>query len=228
MISQRIILAGGGNARQSQAVDNFFVNLLSNNNFLFVPQAISPQMWPYEKTLRWIQKPKAFGKVKITMLKDFEQLSLEYLMTFDAVYLMGGNTYKLLKVLRDTDLEEFLPLYLKLGKLVYGLSAGAIVMGAHVKTAAVEPEKDENDVGIRDLSSLNLLNGAIVATHYVEEMDDELFGMGKQGNRMILCIPETSGIFVENNNCMVIGNDPVTIINCNEKYSLQKGSEFKI
>ena len=130
--------------------------------------------------------------------------------------------------MRETGLSKYLIEYLNHGKTIYGISAGAIVMGAHINTASIGPERDENLVGIMDCLALNVLNKAIVATHYVAEMNKALFKMSKQDRRKIICIPETSGVFVYKNKCKVLGFDPVTIIDSGKKRILNKGRIFKI
>ena len=228
MNKQKIILAGGGDAEESYLVDELFKDILPSKSFLFLPQAISPEIWSYEKSFEWIGKPKAFKDFNITMWKEIKNVTLNELLEYEAIYLMGGNTFKLLKCLRDTHMFELLKDYLNHGKTIYGISAGAIIMGRHIKTAALGPEKDENLVSLKDFTSLDLLNGAIVLTHYNEEVDQELFEMSKNDGKKIICIPETSGILVEELICSVIGPDSVVVIDFPNKNSFEKGSSFQI
>jgi dipeptidase E len=228
MSDSKIILAGGGDASESYLVDSFFTTLLDNKNFLFLPQAISPETWSYDDALSWVKKSKPFESIAITMCDNLKKLSLDWLLQFDAIYLMGGNTYNLLKKLRETNLDTLLLEYLKKGRIIYGLSAGAIVIGKDIRTAALGSEKDENTVGLTDLTSLNLLSGVIVATHYISDMDYDLFEISKNSNSKVLCIPEASGVFVETKICQVIGPDPITIIEYPNKTEVEAGKQFNL
>lgn len=226
MINQRIILAGGGDAPESHLVDLFFSTLLPNKKILFIPQACSPEMWSFQEAYSWIKIPAAFSQVEITMCENINELDSNLLKQFDAIYLMGGNTFKLLKVIRDSKLEEVIIPFLEKGGIVYGLSAGAIVLGAHIETATSGPEKDENSVGIVNFNSLNLLNGYVVATHYVEEMDEDLFIFSKKNK--VLAIPEASGVFIHNQICEVLGYDSITIFDLDQKKYFKPGSKFEL
>lgn len=226
--NRKIILSGGGDAEQSYMVDEFLTTLLPNKTFLFLPQAVSPELWSFKESWDWINIPSAFHELKITMCEDIKNINLKYLLEFDAIYLMGGNTYKLLKTIQESSLNTLLLDYLNHGKVLLGLSAGAIVMGNNISTAAIGPEKDENNVGLNNLNSLNFLNGNIVATHYVKEMDEELFEISSRYKSKIICIPETSGVFIENDSCYVIGHDPIVLIESSEKNYFKQGTYFNL
>ena len=73
----KMILAGGGNAEQSTLVDEYFSDLIPKMKMLFIPQAVSPSHWSYEKALEWIHKPTAFRDFSITMLKDLNGKTID-------------------------------------------------------------------------------------------------------------------------------------------------------
>jgi len=49
------------------------------------------------------------------------------LQKYDTVYIGGGDTFKLLKLIRESGFDEKLLRYYKSGGAIYGGSAGAII-----------------------------------------------------------------------------------------------------
>src|SRR5688572_14846997 len=117
----RLILAGGGDASQSILTDEFYISLLEKGNILFLPQAISPETWSYERAFEWIQKPVPFKKLEIFMWNNLDDKRYGDVEKFESIYLMGGNTFKLLKVLRDTGFDQLLSKFVRDNNVVYGI-----------------------------------------------------------------------------------------------------------
>lgn len=112
--------------------------------------------------LRAIRRYKPFGFSRFGMLAADEPFTREDLKrTFDsdAIYLAGGNTFYFLKHLRAAGLLPRLRKYVRDGGVLAGLSAGAILMTPTIGLAGYPPEDaDENDVKLRDLSALGLVD----------------------------------------------------------------------
>jgi dipeptidase E len=91
----------------------------------------------------------------------------------------GGNTFELLYNLRKSELDKTIINFSKKEEFVIGgFSAGAIVLSPTIKTASVpsgnDPEDfvDENNVGITDLTGLNIINFEIIP-HYDKKKDKQ-------------------------------------------------------
>jgi len=227
---RKFILAGGGDAKQSKEVDEFFSALLPRKKFLFIPHAVAPHIWSYEKTYEWIQKPVAFKNVDIVMWEDIENKTLADLEEFDAIYIMGGNTFTMLDQLKKTHFLDFLPDFLDTGKLVYGISAGAILMGKSIAIAEIGPEGegDTNEASITTLDGLNLLQNHTVYTHYLESEDEQLFAYSKKHGSPIIGIPEESGVYVEGTDLKVLGTKPIVVLKNEEKTVYEVGKKFAL
>lgn len=83
--------------------------------------------------------------------------------------LRGGNTFKLLKEIKESKFDILLEKYLKNVGFVYGGSAGAIIFGKSIETSS---HADKNIVGLTELSGLNMLNGFDVWCHYNPKEDN--------------------------------------------------------
>ena len=213
----KMILAGGGDAEQSNQIDAFFLEHLPKRKFLFIPHAIAPKLWTYERAFAWIQKPKAFEDVDIVMWKDLKGKTVDDLAVFDAIYLMGGNTFELLYQLKESAFISLMRTFLENGKIVYGISAGAYVLGKDIQDRIPAEDEDKNKIGLRDLSALNLLCGYNVHCHYLPEHNEQLLEFVKKYQTPLIAIPERSGVYVDGANCLSLGYEPV--------YLYQKGGE---
>ena len=224
-----MILAGGGNADKSNIVDEFFISLLPRKKFLFIPQAIAPKICSYTEAEEWIHKPTAFKGIEIVTWENIEHKSLEDLLEFDAVYLMGGNTFELLFQLRTSGLLELIPQYLESGKTVYGISAGAYVLGKDIQDRIPPDNDDKNAIGLKDLNALNLLNGYSVHCHYLPEHDKQLFTFNKRAQNPLIAIPEDSGVYVQNGTYLALGKSPVYLFkNDGSKTEINPNSHFSL
>jgi peptidase E len=223
----KLILAGGGEPHQSLEVDLFFHRFLSQKKILFLPDAVAPEMWTIAEALNWLKSQTVFDDCQIDVWEQLD-MSIADILLYDAIYIMGGNTFKLLKVINDNNLPTIFREFLGQEKIIYGISAGAIVMGNSIETAETGPEKDENYLGLTDLSALSYLPNYLIATHYLVESDPELIELSLRLNKKVIGIPETSGLYVDNTECQVIGKDAICIFSEGAKQSIDSSTIFSI
>jgi len=90
-----------------------------------------------------------------------ESLSLEGV---DLLWVNGGNTFRLLKALKDSN---FLEQLLGFSGFYIGVSAGSVVLGPNIEIAKIA---DENTANINDFSGFNIVNFTVFP-HY-ENIND--------------------------------------------------------
>ena len=73
--------------------------------------------------------------------------------------MIGGNTFYLLKELREKNLVEKIIQAINNGVIYIGSSAGSIILGKTIETAL---PYDENWVGLEDFSGLNIVDEIII------------------------------------------------------------------
>jgi len=125
------------------------------------------------------------------------------LQQYTAIFIGGGNTFKLLKEIKDSRFDEKLLEYLNHGGFVYGGSAGAIIFGKTIKSAEYA---DINNVGLTDLSGFNLIGGKDIFCHYSAN-DNEFI---KNYDNDLYILYEESGLFVEHNKIKSVGKPYLT------------------
>ncbi len=92
--------------------------------------------------------------------------------SYGTIYICGGNTFKLLKFSKEANLKSSVKSLLKRNGTYIGVSAGNIIVGPSIAIAG-EVSADKNDIGLKDLTGLNITN-LIVLPHYSPEMEKEI------------------------------------------------------
>ena len=78
---------------------------------------------------------------------------------FDIIYMMGGNTFYLLDVIRKTQFNKTILDFINKGKIYIGSSAGSEILGNSIDVAL---GYDENNVNMVDFTGLKIVDGLIV------------------------------------------------------------------
>ncbi len=213
----RLYLAGGGDEKQSFKVDEQFLKDIKN--ILYVPLA-----WKNDNfgpCLEWFQNLVSLHKkAEIDMLTDAnKEIDLS---NFDAVYIGGGNTFKLLKRLKESKLYDKLLKFYKNGGTVYGGSAGAIIWGKDISTS-----NDKNEVQLQNLEGFNQVRGFNVACHYLDSQLKDLQQEVKKNGIGVIAIPEKSAIFIEKDKIKVMGKERITIVTPEETKTYKPDTEIK-
>lgn len=91
----------------------------------------------------------------------------ELLPSFDVVYVQGGNTFYLLKWVKDSGFDTVIKEFVGEGKLYIGVSAGSIIAGPDIEIAGWKG-LDPNEVGLEDFSGLGFVPFCIFP-HYKPE-----------------------------------------------------------
>ena len=210
----KLYLSGGGDENQTYNADKqIFADV---KKILYIPLA-----WEGDKSYalckKWFEnmiskhKPISYDMI-ITGTTD------RNLNNYDLIYIGGGNTFKLLKELRASDLSKKIIDFLNNGGSVYGGSAGAIIWGKHIdqkyrkKIISSSTDADKNKVKQSNTSGFNLVKGYDIQCHFIDEELNEYIEYSKNKSVKILAIPEESVLEFDGKNFRVFGTKKVTII----------------
>ena len=211
-IVMRLFLCGGGSGEQtSEAIQR--LNEIINNNkpILYVPLAMDEVKHPYEDCFEWIKDElKSVSVPYIEMVRTFQELESKNYYEYSALFIGGGNTFKLLKGLKETRCFEKIKEYIDNDGIVFGGSAGAIIFGEDINTCRFA---DKNEVGLLDTKGFNVLNGISLLCHYTNQNaertkinTDYLTGLSK--DRKIIALPEEDTMFINGKSIEIIGTRP--------------------
>ena len=187
-----IILAGGGDAAQSKMIDDYLKKLLVSKNSsrcLYIPIAL-PETH-YAQAEEWFTSTYTYVE-DLTALKSAEDASTVLKEDYDVIYMGGGNTGKLLTELHTYGLDVYIKEQLNKGAVVYGGSAGAIVLGKTIETAP----PDEHSSNGRN-QGLDLLSGFSVVPHFDGKFSPAHNEAAKRNQSGLLGISESTGVVFE-------------------------------
>lgn len=194
---QSLFLGGGGDPEVSENFDREFFALLNpQSRILYIPFA-----WKYPEQLpdcyKWfcglVHRYLTIPENKISMYDGEKSYDLN---TFDAIYIGGGNTYKLRHELEQYQLINPLREFLASGKPLYGGSAGAIVFGEKIATVL------EEKLSYPDYEGLKFCPFSMKC-HYIPEEKEKLQKMAIQLQTTIYAIPEEGGLILDNNSHII-------------------------
>ncbi|MCX6718462.1 MAG: Type 1 glutamine amidotransferase-like domain-containing protein [Candidatus Staskawiczbacteria bacterium] len=131
----------------------------------------------------------------------------------DIIFVEGGNTFYLLKSMRECNFEKVIRKLLKWGKVYIGASAGSIVAGKTIKTAGWK-NGDKNMVGLKNLKGLNLV-GFDIFVHYqpenAETIKQQIKNPRKRAKKLKI-LTDGQAILVQGREVALIGEGEAVIV----------------
>jgi dipeptidase E len=125
---------------------------------------------------------------------------------FDLLFVGGGNTFRLLKHLKDHGFVEPVRQWVQAGGNYYGGSAGAVIA---TDSIAIAEHEDSNNVGLLDLDGLGLLSGIGFLPHYTSHQENLARSLSRRYRLPIVAVPEAAGLIVEGAAVRVVGPEAV-------------------
>lgn len=220
----KIFLSGGGGAEQSKKLDRAFAKFHDKSRkLLYIPIAMPEKEHTYGACFDWIRSTLLpVGITRIDMWTDLEGRYYSDLAKYWAVYIGGGNTFYLMKKLKDTGFDKLLKKYWANGGIIYGGSAGAIILGKEIGTAYLGSVSDKNMVNLKNLNGLGIVGHAIHA-HYGGKIDDnDIQTYVKKTKNTVIALSEDVGLFVHGKYVKVIGFKDAFMFNGDIKKALRR------
>lgn len=217
----RLLLCGGGSAEKTVAANKKLNEIIDHNKpILYVPLAMDEEKHPYDGCLEWVKGELSSVDVpNIDMVTTFEDLANRNYFDYSAIFIGGGNTYKLLKGIKDSGAFYKIKEYIEKDGIVFGGSAGAIIFGYDIDSCS---SMDKNDVNLEDTKGFDVLNGLSIFAHYLNhsskltpeenELRDKMYTEALQKfsyeNNQVIALPEEDTIFINGDKVEVIGTLP--------------------
>lgn len=205
----KLVFYSGGDKDDNESVDQACLNLIENPNptFVFIPSSSYDGESEFHD---FIEQYEHFGVTRFIYFPiDIPQdrVLMKEVFNSDMIHLGGGNTYYFLKYLRQYGYLEFLREYALMGKVLTGLSAGAIMMTPNIKTAGYPTfDRDENEENIRNLQALGLVRFEFFP-HYRNSIryDRELIQRSDKLKHPLFALPNGSGIVRNGEQLIFVG-----------------------
>lgn len=212
-----LYLCGGGSGKQIfDAMLKFSNEINKNKPILYVPLAMDENK--YDSCYKWFESEiKQVGLKEFEMVRSKEELSKKDFSSYSAIFIGGGNTYKLLSDIKACSNYEKIVEYIKNGGTVFGGSAGAIIFGKDIDCCKKD---DKNKIGLKDTTGFNYLNDYSILCHLKNKnlkrnrkFLEELSKIEK-----ILYLPEEDVIVINNGKISMIGT---------KKYMVFKNGQYE-
>lgn len=114
---------------------------------LYIPLAMESEM--YSSCLEWIKgELREVDITGIEMVTSAQEITDKDLSQYCAIFIGGGNTFKLLYELKISGAFEKIKAYMDNDGIVFGGSAGAIIFGESLESCILD---DTNEVGLKDM-----------------------------------------------------------------------------
>ena len=191
----KLLLTSTGLANQN--IKNQFLKAIdkpvSQIKIIFVPTASRS-----EEELKYVDESKkelldlGILENNIKILNLDRHISFQEVVDFDVIYVCGGNTFYLLKKVRETGFDKVVSEFVKTGKLYFGVSAGSILVCPSIDIAS---PFDENDVNLTDLTGLNLTD-VIVSPHYKDEEKTIIDDFKKKSQYKVIPLTDNQALLV--------------------------------
>ncbi|MDO8601199.1 MAG: Type 1 glutamine amidotransferase-like domain-containing protein [bacterium] len=142
--------------------------------------------------------------VEINLRNETEESLNNKFKNFDVIFVEGGNTFYLLKYMRESGFSKALRSFLDKGGIYFGVSAGSIAAGKDISCSSWEPDWDENTVGLRDFRGLGLVNFVIVP-HYEPAHEKIVLENKDKVLYPVIALADKQAILVDNKKIQFIG-----------------------
>lgn len=216
----RLILGGGGNASQSLPLDHQLAEWMPPaSTLLYWPFAL-PDSHPLVKTCEsWIASmfhPLGVAQIETWHANELaakaERSSLD---SFGAIYIGGGNTFRLLERIRSTGLDRKLADFVGAGGPISGGSAGAVILGKDIGFA--ERFGDQNESNLPDTRGLDVIRdergrSCLVLPHFVAQWRAFAQRLAAGSGTTVLCIEEDAGVIIDGPHWRAVGSGRATLV----------------
>ena len=211
MSQQRLFLSGGGDENQVSVLDDVYASTIGHSaHVLYIP--VAWKNGDFDSCFDWLTRAFKRFDFKIDMWTSLEVRTYSEIEKYDSIYIGGGNTFSLLHDVRKTGFGDVLRQYIDAGKVVYGGSAGAIILGKDIRTAGLGKDADKNTIVLQAFEGLDLVEGFSIQCHYEKDQEEELRRFSTKHTLPILALSENSGIYVEGAQIHEIG-EPALVVN---------------
>jgi len=141
--------------------------------------------------------------------QEYNEEKISDLLSCDALFLSGGNTYYFLNSLKNRNFISVIKSFVEKGGILIGVSAGSIIMSKTISVTSIDDDigGDQNSVGLKDFSALGL-NDFEFFPHFDinnDETTKRLKEYSKTSKSVIYACKDGDGIIVENDNMQFFG-----------------------
>lgn len=163
-----------------------------------------------EKTQLFIEKVKntiignGYSIEDIDIKDKKEEEIRDFFKDKNIVHIEGGNTFYLLKIIKEVGFDKILNDLLSEGRVYIGTSAGAYVMCPTIEVSGWE-SNSKDTFGLTDFYALNYIP-FVLKVHYKDEEEELVREKIKTLKYPLYILRDGQGMFCGNGNCEFVGD----------------------
>jgi dipeptidase E len=180
---------------------------------VFIPTAANPELdrWYLNKDKINIAQLGIIAINEVDIEKESKVSLAQKLSGADIIYVEGGNTFYLLKYVRESGFKELVKEFLDRGGVYVGVSAGSMIAGPNIETANWK-HADRNVVGLQDLTAMNLVPFAI-APHIDETNIEATKEEAAKAGYPVIALSDKQAVLVAGDKTRIVGSGEKMVFN---------------
>lgn len=207
-----VVIYSGGRVRKNEILHAELARISSGTRqklFTYIPYCHEDSDVFFKRA---VTRYRRFGFTDFLCMpvdRKIDPETLQKALQGEVIYLAGGNTFYFLSHLKKSGVFAKLRSYIAKGGTVAGLSAGAIMLTPNIGLAGYpEFDRDENDVGLRDLRALNAVPFEFFP-HYRsdERVEQALLLYSKNSPHPVIASRDGSGVIVTEGQTQFVGDN---------------------
>ena len=198
-----IILASSGNLIAANNINHFLPKPLTEAEILYVTTASKKvNDASYVERTRQKMDELNFSYTEYDIVGKSEEELKKALSSHDILYVEGGNTFYLLKAVRDTGFEKIVKEEIENGLVYWGVSAGSYIACPSIIMATWSDRFDR--FGVTDWTAMNLVPFLIKA-HYTPDMLEALKEKSKGLQLSLYVLNDEQAVLMKDGEVQLIG-----------------------
>ncbi|MDE1970935.1 MAG: Type 1 glutamine amidotransferase-like domain-containing protein [Patescibacteria group bacterium] len=160
--------------------------------------------------LSYIERERKFFKDEGYVYREFDIDGLtedevrKMLLGFDIVYVTGGNSFYLLKAIKESKFDFVIKELLEEGVIYMGASAGSYIACPTIEMAKWKHQDKYNHYKVEDLHAMNLVP-FLVSVHYAPEFDEVLKKGIQNSNLPVKVLTDEQAVLIQGSDVKLIG-----------------------
>lgn len=192
-------------------VDEALIKLFASKSpkIAYIPSQSDLQRKYFNQKVEWYKQFDITDLLYFDIDQEYNEEKIPELLSCDAIFLSGGNTYYFLNSLKNRNFIPVIKDFIEKGGILIGVSAGSILMSKTIAVTSIDDDigGDQNLVNLKDFSALGLNNFEFFP-HFDKNNDEivqRLKEYSKTNKSVIYACKDGDGIIVENNNMQFFG-----------------------
>ena len=200
-----LILTSSGQFINNNNIDCFLPKKITDSKIAYITTASKKvDDTSYIEKHRQAMDDLNFSYTEIDIADKNEDQLRKILKGYDIVMVEGGNTFYLLKAVRESGFENVIRELLAKGVVYIGISAGSYITCPSI-IMSTWSKQEFDDCGVTDYTAMSLVPFLIKA-HYLPEMKEMLENQVRKSDLPVRVLNDDQAILVRGEEVKLLGN----------------------